>query len=328
MTMSAVCTRFVLVIVALLALGLPLRSLAAPRIYCAAPIQVFRAEGNTPYAEHDFFIENRGDQPLEITRIIACCRTGTDMLRLIPPGSNSLLYVKTPLSERTGLFTKNVTLECNDPLQPYLYLCLSGTVYRYVDVDPRGVDFGRCAGDRALATNVSVVFESKFKLAITNILTTAPAFTAVATPVDENTTRITIHTVPPLAEGVYQGEIWLCTDNAVFPYLRVGVTVSVLREFVTVPQELAVAPTTETITRTVLIRPRHHRPVKVISVKCTDPAISAQCTPTGELGFRCDVTFRSVTAALHGARIIVSTDDSGQRDIVIPVTVGAQTAGL
>ncbi|MCX7005209.1 MAG: DUF1573 domain-containing protein [bacterium] len=328
MTIPAVCIRSAVMAVALLALGLPRTSLAAPRIYCAAPIQVFRAEGSTPYAEHTFFIENRGDKPLEITRILACCRTGTDMLRLIPPGSNSQLYVKTPLTERTGLFTKNVTLECNDPLQPYLYLCLSGMVYRYVDVEPRSVDFGRCAGDRALVTNVSVIFESKFKLAVTNILTTSPAFTAIATPVDENGARITIRTVPPLAEGVYQGEIWLATDNAVFPYLRVGASVSVLREYVTVPEVLTVAPTNATITRTVLIRPRHHRPVKVLSVTCANPAITAQCTPTGELGFRCDVTFRGVTAALHGAQIIVTTDDASQRDIVIPVTVGAQTAEL
>ncbi len=313
-------------LVVLLALGLPRRSVAAPRIYCAAPVQVFRAEGNTPCAEHTFFIENRGDQPLDITRVIACCRTGTDMLRHIPPGSNSVLYVKTPLSVRTGLFMKNVTLECNDPLQPYLYLCLSGTVYRYVDVDPRGVDFGRCAGDRALVTNVSVLFESQYKLNITNILTTCPAFTATATPVDENATRVTIATVPPLAEGAYQGELWLATDNTVFPYLRVGASVSVLREYVTVPEVLAVAPTTATVTRAVLIRPRHHRPVKLVGVKCTAPAMRARCTPTGELGFRCDVTFRGVTAALHGARIIVITDDRGQRDIVIPVTVGAQAA--
>jgi hypothetical protein len=312
------------VVTAALAISVALPAAAAPRAYCEAPIQVFRAEGNTPYVEHTFLIENRGDQPLEITRIIACCRTGADMLRLIPPGSNSTLYVKVPLSERTGVFTKNITLECNDPLQPYVYLCLSGTVYRFVDVDPRGVDFGRCAGDRALATNISVIFESQFNLTITNILTTSPAFTATATPVDENSTRVTISTVPPLEEGVYQGQLWLCTDNATFPYLRVDATVSALREFVTVPQVLTLAPTSETITRTVLIRPRHYRPVKVVGIKSTDPAISAQCTPTGELGFRCDITFRNVTSALQGARVVVSTDDAGQRDIVIPIAVAAQ----
>jgi hypothetical protein len=298
---------------------------AAPRIVCRQPIYLFRAEGNTPMVENTFLIENVGDEPLEITHIYACCRTGVDMLRLIPPGSNSTLHVKLGLEERWGTFVKNVTLESNDPQTPYLTLCMTGTVFRYVDIDPRMIDFGRVAGDLPLQTNATIVFESKFRLNVTNIVSSSPAFTAYFTPNDENYATLTIRTLAPLDEGVYNGEIWLYTDNSVFPLLRVYTAVSVLREYVTVPATLLVSPSATAVSKTVLIRPRHHRPVRVVSVRSTNPAISATCTPTGELGFRCDVRFTDVTANMDNAQIIVTTDDALQRDIVIPVRVGAET---
>ena len=74
---------------------------------------------------------NRGDSPLEITKVRACCGAEAAMDSMqIAPGSNSVCRAVFILKNRTGEQNKVIYLASNDRNQPYTSLKITGECQR------------------------------------------------------------------------------------------------------------------------------------------------------------------------------------------------------
>jgi hypothetical protein len=112
-------------------------AVAAPRIACDAPVYDFGTLTNAESIACEFVIWNRGDSPLEITKVRACCGAEAAMeSRQIAPGSNSVCRAVFILKNRTGEQNKVIYLASNDLNQPYTSLKIIGMCQRTAQGEP------------------------------------------------------------------------------------------------------------------------------------------------------------------------------------------------
>lgn len=78
---------------------------------------------------HVFVIWNRGDAPLEISRVRSCCgATATLAEQVVAPGTNTTVRVVASLRGLRGQVRRNIYVASNDPRQPQYHLGLVGSV--------------------------------------------------------------------------------------------------------------------------------------------------------------------------------------------------------
>lgn len=110
---------------------------AAPLIHCEAPELNFGLKMDTETVEHRFLIENRGDEPLVISSVKACCgATIAGGIGTLPPGGNTRISITLRLRGRTGSFNKSIYVASNDSRRPYYRLTLRGAVKQMVQAIP------------------------------------------------------------------------------------------------------------------------------------------------------------------------------------------------
>jgi hypothetical protein len=98
---------------------------AAPRIACDSPVYDFGTVTNGIKISHEFTIWNRGNSPLTITKVRACCGMTASMDSMeIAPYSNAVCRAVFDLAHRSGEQDKKIYLASDDPQNPYFCLTL------------------------------------------------------------------------------------------------------------------------------------------------------------------------------------------------------------
>lgn len=140
----------------LLLLALP--SGATPRLVCAQPDYDFGRVKGEPMIEHSFTLENKGDSPLVIRRVVTSCGCTTSKTRSfeIPPGDSKDLPVEIDLKGRSGPQRQFITLHTNDPNNPRLPLKVTGTAVPPIDIAPRTLNLKQVDPDN-LADHAGVI---------------------------------------------------------------------------------------------------------------------------------------------------------------------------
>ena len=116
-------------LVVLAALALPAQLIANPRIVAPDPVLEFGSMTEAETLKHAFKIENRGTEPLRITRVRACCgATARARQTEIPPDGSTELDITYSLRGRRGTQRKRIFVASNDPSTPHLQLILQGVV--------------------------------------------------------------------------------------------------------------------------------------------------------------------------------------------------------
>jgi hypothetical protein len=104
-------------------------AVAAPVLACDRDQYHFGERRADQRVEHDFVLENRGDEPLVLGEVKGCCgAVVTLMARTLPPGSNTICRLALSLRGRSGAVSKSVYVPSNDPATRYRRLTLTGTV--------------------------------------------------------------------------------------------------------------------------------------------------------------------------------------------------------
>jgi len=116
---------------ALFAVITTLAVIAGPSIVVVDPVYDFGVVVEGDAVTHTFIIENRGDEPLRITNVVAgCgCTTTSLLVSVLEPGRGVRLGVDLSTSGYAGLqISKNVYIKSNDPDKPQIALTIKGTV--------------------------------------------------------------------------------------------------------------------------------------------------------------------------------------------------------
>ncbi len=102
---------------------------SAPVIACDEPVWNFGERPADATVVHVFEIWNRGDAPLEISRVRACCGTSAMLAdQVVAPGTSTTVRVTSSLRGRRGRQLRTVYVHSNDPRQPLFQLRVTGSV--------------------------------------------------------------------------------------------------------------------------------------------------------------------------------------------------------
>lgn len=109
----------------------------APVIQCDEPVASFGEQAQDEIVQHVFAIWNRGDAPLEITGVKACCgATAVLADQVVAPGQSTSVALVASLRGRSGQVRRTVRIASNDPKQPEYLLQLVGSVPAKAQAQP------------------------------------------------------------------------------------------------------------------------------------------------------------------------------------------------
>ena len=296
----------------------------SPRIACNEPEYQFDERANTGVVEHVFLVENRGDAPLQIGSVRACCGTGASIAtNEIAPHTNTALVVSVSIGGIRGPVQKTFYIGSNDPSQPYLQLRVIGTATADAYLEPGSVNFGDVRLGEKTERTVKLQVSQNLALSITNITVDTNQFAATWNKTDDGYC-VTVRTVPPLKAGVNQGNMRILTDSREYGRFDVHLSATLASDIIVVPQEIVLIESVgkvEAVTRYVAIRSKSNSPFKIVKVEPPEPGIEVKVDSLPSSGYRIEMKNILPFPELDGKRFVVRTDSADCWEIAIPVRV-------
>lgn len=312
----------------LCALGMaPLQGFAVPRIECREPVYDFGEVANTQSIEHEFVLENTGDEPLKFGRARGCCGMTIDFKATeLPPGSNVSCRVVFSPSGREGPQRKSAYVASNDPRRPYFELTLKGTTRSLVQVRPASLQLGDLTFQKTSETKISIAMKPDQAFSITNAVSSHKSVVCSYQSVPGGW-DVTVRLVPPLPAGVLRGVVRLQTDRPTLPHIDIPYYGTVDVAVVCVPSEITIVapdPQSELYAAKpfyVLVRATDRKPYKVEKILVPTEEIRATVEPmrAGLSQIRLDGL--RPDPALHGEEIVVFMDHPEMQELHIPIKV-------
>lgn len=300
-----------------------------PKISCQAPLYDFGSRDSSDLVEHTFLISNEGAADLDIGRVTGCCGAATDMAqKRLPPGTNAPLHVRFSLAGREGKLNKSIYIGSNDPTQPYYQLRIIGTVTAMVSARPASVDFGRIPADATVESEVSLLCQTNFPVAVTSLVLEGRGF-AMTNEAVVGGYRIKVRTVPPLDQGGNRGKVVILTDNPRCRRIEIPLVATVSADIVVVPGEIQLVGSERragAVTRYVSIRSRSGREFKILGVSLPAKDMISEVSRLDD-GYR--VVIRNIVPSedIDGKDVTISTDHPEGRQIILPIHVSAGDSG-
>jgi len=300
----------------------------APGFRCAQTLHDFGLNWLGGSLDHVFIVRNEGDQELEILSVKpSCgCTVAKNFDRKIPPGGQGKIPVSINTKKVYGKFTKSITVNTNDPATPALRLRISGLVKRYVETQPRRVNFSHIkdtTAERTLIATLTNNTEQSFVLHLASPATSGP-FKAELVLKEEGK----VYELHVTAQGPYQPKLNAATFKVAtnLPQQRtfdVPVSAYVPPRLDVRPEKMILGPATDTQ----LIRPIRFinngtTLVKVLSADINDERLQAQLVErvVGK-NYEIKLTIPAGYAPPAGGRVLtLRTDDAERPEIKIPVT--------
>ena len=300
----------------------------APRIACDSTEYRFGRADNGGSVERDFVIHNRGDAPLKLGKLRACCGASMNVAtNVIAPGTNTILHVKLSLKGRRGKQRKSFYVASNDKRQPYLQLRFLGEAIAEVTVRPRKVNFGSIEPDARLEKESVISYATNVVLNVTNVVSGSERFVASLVSLSSNNQhRIKVTTVPPFPAGTSWGRITVLTDHPKHKKLTIRTMAKVVEDMVVVPKEIVLIAAdgeAKPVTRYIAIRSRKKRKFEILEVKVPQDGIVARCSAQGEFGYRIELTDMLAISGDEEREIVIriESEKGEEQELLVPLRV-------
>src|SRR5512139_65387 len=112
---------------------------AGPKISFDATAFNFGRAKSGETIKHDFIFTNSGNAALEITEVkLGCgCTTAGAWDKKVEPGKTGVIPLQFNSIGFGGQVAKSATVTCNDPVRSNLFLQITGTVWKPIDITPQ-----------------------------------------------------------------------------------------------------------------------------------------------------------------------------------------------
>lgn len=308
-------------------LMVPAQVFAGPRILCREPLYDFGEADNSEPIEHEFILENTGDEPLKFGRTKGCCGLSIDFKAVeLPPGSNVSCRVAFNLSGREGPQRKSAFVASNDPRLPYYELTLKGTARASVQIRPPILLLGNVSSQAPLEKKISISMAPGHAFSITNVVSSRKDITCTYQSVPKGW-DVTVRFLPPLPPGVLRGAIRIETDRPKKPYIDIPYSGMVDVPVICSPSEISIiAPDTgskpqDLMPFYLLIRATDGKPFKVENVEVPTERIRATVEPLRAGLSRIRFDGLSSDSALDNEEIVILLNHPKTQELHIPINV-------
>lgn len=292
---------------------------AAPRIEFSSSKHDFGTVIGGEPISHEFILVNRGDEPVEISKIKNCCGVSSSITPMeIAPGSNAVCKVVFTTRNRYGKQDKQILIASNDRKHPYYELKMVGTLLRAVDFSPRFVRLGTLLQDDGITQTITATNLLSKSVELQSVSSSIKGIIAEVVESAERGWTIRLQTTPPLAVGKLSGSIHLDFSSGMVNVPIVGTVKPVIQ---VVPGQIRFSARSTNLTeRLVTLRSGDGRSFEVHSAQLENANGSVEVVKLADDRWQCKLSIvpdeRTPESVL---RIITSS--KLQSTITIPLTV-------
>ncbi len=217
-------------------------SAAAPHIQFDNMVYDFGKAQPTEPVIHEFVFTNTGNTTLEINgvRPSCSCITVGRWTKSVAPGGTGTIPLRLNPSNFTDKVVKGATVTCNDPEQSSVYLQLTGSVWRPVEVTPRHAYFTVREGSETNLTKVIRIINHGTE----NIMVSEPEWNNPTFKAELKTVKpgkefeVNVSLVPPIEPSRSVTPITLKTSSTNQPEVTISAYVMVLSAIQVMPQRI------------------------------------------------------------------------------------------
>jgi hypothetical protein len=296
---------------------------AAPRIEIPEPVFQFGWRDNSATVTNRFVLKNTGDATLQITDIrVSCgCSRATPERRVLDPGEETALDVRTNLQGFNGPIRKSVIVASNDPRSPYCTLWIKGEARASACLEPSAFSFGRIDPREPPAPATVRLAGYATNLTITAATSDNPAFPAT---VAADGRSLTLSPPQLGAPGAYRARMRVALSDPA----RAALTLSL---YAWRDDQLRIVPSTLTFRavpgvptaapRLITVRPGDASRFSVLQLRLdgADGTAAAAPRPDGSVQIR----VQGVQPATLGtnAALVITTDLADHPDWRVPLRI-------
>lgn len=307
---------------------------AGPRIDSPEALFDFGERDTDEVVEHAFVIRNIGDAPLELLDVRSSCGcTVADLpKRTLAPGESTELEATFNLRGRRGNQSTSITIQSNDPTQPYYRLQFSGVARSPIEVEPATVMLGRILSTDVIDSTVNLRANSEdLSFEVQSVDSTNP-LVQVASETIEPGRAYAIKVSSgggPLPVGNLQANVRVRTNNPRVPIVTFFVTGMVVGPIEVRPARLNLMAQDDpdrTYTSRLEVLPGSVQGFEITGVTLPDPEMeySVEAQPNG--GYHIRVSNVRATDAIQGKDVVITTDVPEMPELRVPIFILRRTA--
>ncbi len=217
-------------------------SAAAPHIQFDNMVYDFGSVQPTEMVIHEFVFTNTGNATLEISgvRPSCSCTTAGEWTKSVAPGGTGTIPLRLNPSNFTDKVVKGATVTSNDPEQSSVYLQLTGSVWRPVEVTPRHAYFTVREGSETNQTKViRIINHGTEDIKLSKPEWNNPTFKAELKTIKPGKEfEVDVSLVPPIEPSRSVTPITLKTSSTNLSEVTISAYVMVLSAIQVMPQRI------------------------------------------------------------------------------------------
>lgn len=276
--------------------------------------------------QHAFTITNKGDAPLQITKVKpSCgCTAAGKHPNTLAPGESGKFPFSLNTARISGKFTKSIVITTNDPKNQQMRLMLTGKVKHHVDIEPKIAQFGRVQEDSVLTRKITLTNNTETPLTVSiNKSESLGCFSADIQETNPGQTfEITVTAQPPYKDGINRATLKIETNNDKQKTLEVICMATLPQRLEIRPDRIQLAPQSKSpTTRRVTLTNNGQELITVKSAKATDDKITVE-TKEIEAGKRYEFAVQvpaDYEPPTPDTAVVVTTDDAKSPELRIPI---------
>jgi hypothetical protein len=232
-----------------------------------------------PAQQHSFVIRNTTSDPVRISllRVSCGCVVASIDRNVLQPGEESAIVARMDTTRVKGIKTVTIFVHFDQPRSEEVRLWLRANARDDVVVTPETLAFGQIKRGGSPATSVRILFQADGRTRITEVQAESNYIQAAVRELtrqpNEVVYELTARLRPDAPVGRWFTDVWLKTDNASMPRVRVPLTVEIESTLNVSPAlvSLGELKVGQEVERKVIVR--GVKPFRVVGVRGTDAVL-------------------------------------------------------
>ncbi len=244
----------------------------------------------------------------------------------VPPGGEAKIEVKIKTKGHTGLMSKTVRVQSNDPKNPTLKLTLKGTIEVEVGFARAYVRIPTISLGEEKAAETKFMVKDRTDFKVLGIESSTPSMTATLKPLEGTTDEALVITYKGTKVGRFNETVTIKTNRAGYETLKLTVTGMVQGDIDARPKNISFQIGSSRTEQNVVLRSKK-KPFKVLKVHDVNKLVktSVEKGATNK-EWKIKVTLIHKGTERASTQLVITTDSKEQPTVTIPVYLRPKAA--